>query len=90
MDNQITTENLHFATVMNRFPRIGKALALYWGQGEFNPYMDTLIHDNRGGTRTGFPFEIAMALLELQQLHDKSFPKLIPKARDPWSSDYSK
>lgn len=90
MANQINDTNLHYAQVMNKFPRIGKILSLYWGQPEFGPYMDDLINNSRDGKRNGFPFDVAMALLELQQLHDKQFPQLIPKLRDPWSSDYTK
>ena len=90
MVNQINDSNLHFATVMNKFPRVGKIISLYWGQPEFAPYVYTLIHDNRNGKRQGFPFDVAMALTELQQLHDETFPLLIPKQRDPWSSDYAK
>lgn len=83
-ETQISESNLHYALVMNKFPRIGRAIALFWGQTEFAPYIASLLHDTRDCTREGFPFDVASSLLELQQLHDTVFPHLAPKSTDPW------
>ncbi len=77
--------NSNLLIIHTSFPRIGKALELYWGNKEFHPYMNSLLSDTRN-SRQGFPSHILFALIELQQLHDKVFPALIVDDPDDWKS----
>ena len=51
---------------------------------EFIPYINGLLHDNRGGNRKGFPFEILMALHSLSEQHYDAYGHLYIKD-DLWT-----
>ena len=42
--------------------------------------MEDLLHNTRDGSRAGFPFKVVAAFLELQELHNKVFPKFREKS----------
>lgn len=52
-----------------KFPRIAQALTEYWGKAEYEPYLRSLVFDERGG-RQGFPPDVSMELFMLQGLLD--------------------
>ena len=56
-------------------PRIGTALDIRWGTKEFDPYVKTLIADDKHD-RKGFPMDVMMSIFNLQQLHRELFPQL--------------
>lgn len=72
-------------TIRARFPHISSKIETFWGRPEFSPYMDNLFRDTRGGTRQGFPKDIAAALWRLHQAHDKEFPELVVEVPDIWT-----
>ena len=67
------------------FPRIGKALELYWGEKEFAPYINKLTAADRPD-RQGFPSFVMEAIVALQILHDEVFPDLAYEDPDDWTS----
>ena len=77
--------NANLLKIHAAFPRVGKALELYWGEKEFQPYINKLLADNRD-SRKGFPFEVMLAIMDLQQLHDIIFPELQIEDPDEWTS----
>lgn len=76
-------DNPAFQAIREAFPHIGSQLAELWGKGGFLPYMDTLLQDDRGGKRKGFPADVLFALSDLADAHKKEFPELRPKG-DIW------
>ncbi len=79
-------ENCDYQTVAARYPHVAKALAVFWGQPEFDAAMDKFLHDTRDGTRKGFPVHIAQALLRLSLLHHEMYP---PKQTSIWDHAYT-
>lgn len=61
-----------------KFPRIVKALCELWGKEGYEPYLQSLVFDTRGG-RQGFPADVSMELFTLYQLLDYQSEK------DVWS-----
>jgi class 3 adenylate cyclase len=68
-------DNARYRLIKLQMPRIAQKLELFWGCPEFGPYISYLMKDTRGGTRLGFPAEIADALLGLVEDHDFVFPQ---------------
>ncbi len=85
-DADILKESLLMAHAFS--PRIGKALDLFWGHKDFQPYLNKLLADDmpNGKQRQGFPVHVMSALIALQQLHDKMFPQFIIEDPDEWMS----
>lgn len=81
--NDILNKNL--LIIHESFPRIGNALEVFWSEPEFSPYINKLVSVDRPD-RQGFPFEIVVALTELQILHDELFPHLRVEDPENWSS----
>jgi hypothetical protein len=77
--------NPHFATVHGRFARLGSRISRLWGKPAFAGEINNLLNDNRAGARQGFPPEVALALFNLSQDHDREFPDLVLKSTDIWS-----
>jgi hypothetical protein len=76
--------NEDFKIVSQNFPAIAEKIHRFWGRKEFGPYMTSLLHDNRGDIRKGFPFETLMALHSLAEQHNEDFRHLVPDV-DMWS-----
>ena len=77
--------NKNLLIIHSQFPRIGKALELFWGDKEFSIYVAKLLADGRSN-RKGFPFEIAAAITSLHYLHDKEFPQFRLDDPEDWST----
>ena len=75
--------NEDFITVNEKFPHIGKKLAVFWGQLECCELFINLMLDTRDGKRQGFPKEIAQAIHRLSMLYDEKFPQYV-KSDHPW------
>ena len=75
--------NADFKVIDQAFPRIGGNIKLYWGQGQFAPYMNELLRSTRGGRRRGFPSDVLTALGNLFDQHNKAYPPLLANA-DVW------
>ena len=75
--------NEDFVLVNEKFPHIGKKIAVFWGHQECYELFVNLMLDTRDGARQGFPKEIGQALHRLSMLHDEKFPQYV-KAGHPW------
>lgn len=82
------TLNINLLMIHAFSPRIGQALELFWGNKEFQPYVNKLLADDMptGTVRQGFPSRVLTALVALQQLHDTVFPQFIIEDPDEWMS----
>jgi hypothetical protein len=75
-----------FKLINDAFPHVGRRLSLFWGEPEFNPYMEGLLTGGREGKRLGFPLPVANALLELAERHERKYPgRTIPPKKDNWN-----
>ena len=82
MTDEMTRKlNTLLLTVYASFPRVAKGVELMWGDKEFPKYMGKLIADGRFD-RQGFPFEVLVALMNLQMLHDEVYPHFAVKEDD--------
>ncbi len=65
MFGQMTpSQERNLGIIEKKFPRIADSIRLSWGTAEGKRYLEGLIIDDRG-TRAGFPFEVMVALMEL-------------------------
>jgi hypothetical protein len=78
------TKDEHLGIINSSYPRIYKALALFWGEREFIPYVEKLLSDTRDGDRAGFPSNIADSFVELQNMHNKEFPQFETQWGNVW------
>ena len=51
-----------------RLPRIAEQCTRYWGTGEFEPFIASLMMDSRDGGRQGLPWDAAQELLFLLEI----------------------
>ena len=84
-DTNAAILNANLLMIHASFPRIGKALELYWGEKEFSKYVNSLLADNTH-LRQGFPAHVLSSIMILQDLHDKLFPQLMIDDPDNWMS----
>ena len=56
------------ALVQEQYPKIGAQITQLWGSPELIIFLDSILFDERGD-RSGFPSEIASALLRLYKNH---------------------
>lgn len=77
-------QNKDFRTINARFPHIGKRLAECWGHKSFGGYVDSLMNDTRGGTRRGFPPDVAFSLFHLSEAHSLEYPQFDANSSDAW------
>jgi hypothetical protein len=75
----------HYQTIAGRFPRIASRLCHLWGTAAFAGEVNGLLNDSRAGARQGFPPEVALALFNLAQDHDREFPQFVLITTDIWS-----
>ena len=59
--------------LLPHFERIHNRIVALWGTQECRDYINTLLTDTRGGTRSGFPPVIAKELFRLLHQHDLEF-----------------
>lgn len=79
-----TDDQYLVAVVKIDYPKVAKALELYWSHKEFPRYMQSLLNDETG-KRQGFNPTAITALMHLQASHDEQFPEYTPDA-DAWAS----
>ena len=84
IEGQVLTDNEHYKTINAQFQRIGRQLVELWGGPAASRYINKLIWDTRGGTRQGFPPDVAAALIKLMQRHDREFPEQALKKGNFW------
>lgn len=51
-----------------RLPRIAEQCTKYWGTGDFEPFISSLMMDSRDGARQGLPWDAAQELLFLLEI----------------------
>lgn len=51
-----------------RLPRIAEQCTRYWGTGDFEPFIASLMMDTRDGARQGLPWDVAQELLFLLEI----------------------
>jgi len=60
----------HYPHVLaQNFPRIVDKIIMLWGEPELEAYFSELLMDSRGGTRQGFPPEVASEIFSLSMYH---------------------
>lgn len=69
------------------YPHVLNRLMQLWATPEFDPYMQDLMVDKRGG-RQGFPLEVVAELMFMGELHDAFKRKgcRLPAVEDPWKA----
>ena len=78
-------ENEQFKIVQARYAHIARRIQELWGRPALSSYINHLLQDTRGGTRQGFPGDVAMAMFKLMNQHDDEYPQYAIKAGDIWS-----
>jgi uncharacterized protein len=81
------TDLLYPHNLEQQFPRILHKIIDLWETPQMESYFTELLIDNRGGTRQGFPKEIASEIHRLSLVHERTRSK--PKAADaanPWAN----
>ena len=76
-------KNSYYKKIQEKMPHIAEKVFLMWGYPELRTYLLSLMNDTRGGTRAGFPYDIAQAILKLMELHDEQYPQYA-KDTDVW------
>lgn len=66
-----------FDVVNLAFPHIGQKIKEYWGRDALVAYMEGLLHGTRDGTRRGFQIDVLMALQDLAEQHNATFPQFV-------------
>jgi hypothetical protein len=70
------TLNTNLLIIYESFPHIGKTIEVLWGREEFSIYIQKLTYvSSDRPNQKGFPFNIIVALNELQIMHDELFPQ---------------
>ena len=73
-------------TLLREFPRIANNLARAWPDSpSFAAYLDSLLHDRRGGRR-GFPCDVQNELLRLRDFFEGRYGPRARHARGPTPS----
>ena len=78
----------NYQVVAGKFPKIGMRIKLIWGTQEFTDLVHQLLNDTRDNGREGFPKEVVLALLKMQELHDQVFPSMAEPAYEAKVSAY--
>lgn len=78
----------NYQIVADAFPAIGAKFKLFWGSQDFTDLVHDLIHSTRDETRKGFPVEVMTAFMDLEDLHNKVFPKFSQRSINPKSLNY--
>lgn len=78
----MNTLHKNYQIVQSAYPEIASRIKLFWGQRDFTVLMLELVGATRGDSLDGFPKNIKEAILELQAIHDKTFPSYSVQARN--------
>ncbi len=57
------------------YPHLAKKIELHWGYEEFYPFMNGLIVNDKDRNREGFSLEAVQELYELNEIHERLFPR---------------
>lgn len=68
-----------------RFQRILNRIVELWETPQMDAYFTELMIDTRGGTRQGFPKEVATDIYRLSRIHEHSLQKSQVTQNDPWA-----
>lgn len=62
---------IELLSCLHKYPKIRDRIIGLWGTEELKDYLDSILQDNRGNTRNGFPQDICDVLLRLSIMHTK-------------------
>jgi len=69
----------------SKFPHVAFKIRTLWGFPQMNVYFNELLSDGtRGGTRKGFPMEVALLLMNLLEKHQKDYPEYLSNDDGVW------
>lgn len=68
-----------------RYARILNKVIELWGTPQLDAYFTELMIDTRGGTRQGFPMEVAAEIYRLSQIHEHLRQPGRAEPADPWA-----
>ena len=85
LERHVLTYDEHFLKVNGQHRHIARQLKKLWGGPEFAGFVNNLLQETRDGTRQGFPPDVATALFNLLQKHDRDFPEHALKVGDIWT-----
>lgn len=68
-----------------QFQRILNKIVDLWDTPQMDAYFTELMIDTRGGTRQGFPKEVAADIYRLSLIHERTRPKTQVVPYDPWA-----
>lgn len=71
MQAQLADNFTGLSAVEHQYPRIAQSLCELWGKPDCEPYLLSLVFDERGG-RQGFPNEVAEELMLLFSLMERA------------------
>jgi len=57
------------------YPNLIKKIELHWGYQEFYPFMNGLLVNDKDRKREGFSLEAMQELYELNEIHERLFPR---------------
>lgn len=66
----------NYQVVVQTYPDIAKRFKMLWGSQAFTDFMHELLNDTRDHGREGFPKEVVVSFLKLQEVHDHLFPSM--------------
>lgn len=69
-----------------RFPRILNRIVELWETPQMDTYFTELMIDTRGGSRQGFPKEVAAEIYRLSRIHEQSRQPSHVRQLDPWAN----
>lgn len=78
-------EQLYPHELGRQFPRILHKIVELWDTPQMEPYFTELMIDNRGGSRQGFPREVASEIYRLSQVYEQHLSQPQPSEHDPWA-----
>ncbi len=77
-------EKLYPKNLEEKFPRVLNRIVELWDKKEIDDYFNDLLMDTRGGTRQGFPPEVASEIFALSIAHAKIREQKLLAAGNPW------
>ena len=77
-------EKLYPKNLEEKFPHVLNRIVELWNKKEIDDYFNDLLMDTRGGTRQGFPPEVASEIFALSIAHAKIREQKLLAADNPW------
>ena len=79
-------EKLYPKNLEEKFPRVLNRIVELWDKKEIDDYFNDLLMDSRGGTRQGFPHEVASEIFALSIAHAKIREQKLLATGNPWEN----